>query len=433
MSLRVCHLGKYYAPALGGIETHVRTLARAQASLGETVRVVCVDHNGSNRDGESSEWDDSVEVIRVRRRMTLRGLDICPGLVKTLRRVVQEGTDILHLHTPNPTMLFALLKARPSVPIVITHHSDVIRQKVLRQLLRPFERAVYDNAASIQTTSPQYIDGSPFLKQYADRVEVLPLGARLEPYLTPSQAAQSHARKLIERMGSPLWLAVGRLVYYKAIHVALQALVNVPGKLLVIGTGPLSGRLKRMAKELGVSDRVVWQDAATPDELVGSYLAATALWFPSNARSEAFGLVQVEAMASGCPVINAVIPGSGVHWVSRHQETGLSVPCNDPQRAAAAACQLLAHPSLREEFSAAVPASGLGQLRSFDAGPPKYRGVPAYAIAGETMADVEHRNGAILPLRSRGEFSTTKPSSSSGSVPAAVRAQADESIHAVGL
>jgi glycosyltransferase involved in cell wall biosynthesis len=97
----------------------------------------------------------------------------------------------------------------------------------------------------------------------------------------------------------------------------LQALVNVPGRLMVVGEGPLRRELGELADRLGVADRVVWQGWLSDAELIGAYHAATALWFPSNARSEAFGLVQIEAMACGCPVINANIAGSGVAWVSR--------------------------------------------------------------------------------------------------------------------
>src|SRR5258705_10920675 len=109
-----------------------------------------------------------------------------------------------------------------------------------------------------------------------------------------------------------------------------------------------------MARDLGVADRVHWWGYATRDELIGSYLAADAFWFPSNARSEAFGLVQVEAMASGCPVINTRIPHSGVAWVSLHEETGLTVPVDDPAALAAAANRLLGEPGLRDRLAAAA-------------------------------------------------------------------------------
>ena len=119
----------------------------------------------------------------------------------------------------------------------------------------------------------------------------------------------------------------------------------------MIGDGPLEAELRRLATDRGVADRIVWRGRADPDELVGAYHAATALWFPSNARSEAFGLVQVEALASGCPVINCAIPASGVSWVSPHEETGLTMPVNDPAALAAAARRVLDEPGLRSRLA----------------------------------------------------------------------------------
>jgi rhamnosyl/mannosyltransferase len=114
----------------------------------------------------------------------------------------------------------------------------------------------------------------------------------------------------------------------------------------------LEAELKNKARELGVADRVVWHGHASTDELIGAYRAATALWFPSTARSEGFGLVQVEAMASGCPVVNTAISGSGVAWVCRHELEGLTAPANDPAGFAQAANRLLCEPGLRERLAA---------------------------------------------------------------------------------
>jgi rhamnosyl/mannosyltransferase len=182
-------------------------------------------------------------------------------------------------------------------------------------------------------------------------VSVLPFGIDLRPYLSPTAEAQAAARQLRHEHGEPLWLAVGRLVYYKGLHNALLALRSVPGKLLVVGEGPLAAELRGLAGHAGVAERVVWRGRLSEQELIGAYHAATALWFPSNARSEAFGFVQVEAMASGCPVINTAIPASGVAWVSQHEETGLTVPVDDPAALARAANRLLAEPGLRERLS----------------------------------------------------------------------------------
>jgi rhamnosyl/mannosyltransferase len=358
--LRICHLAKFYPPASGGIETHVRTLAQAQAALGSAIRVICVNHASS--EGHDLTWtrfhstptreelDGPIRVTRVGRLGSLARLDLCPRLPSVLNELLRDPPDVLHVHTPNPTMVLALAALRPTVPSVITHHSDLVRQRLLRHAFRPFELLVYGRAAVLLATSPAYAEGSALLRRFFAKVEDLPLGLDLTPYLHPSREAQKHACRIRAQHGQPLWLVVGRLVYYKGLHVCLEALTQVAGTLLVIGTGPLDGDLKKRAAELDVSGRVVWKGYASPDELVAAYQAATALWFPSNARSEGFGLVQVEAMASGCPVINTAIPCSGVSWVSRHEESGLTVPVNDPVALAGAARRLLSEVGLRERL-----------------------------------------------------------------------------------
>jgi rhamnosyl/mannosyltransferase len=205
-------------------------------------------------------------------------------------------------------------------------------------------------------TSPPYIDGSPTLARFRDRVHPLPLGLDLSPFRTPGVNAREHAARFLAEFTPPLWLFVGRLIYYKGLDVALEALTRVPGTLLVIGTGPMEAAWKQKADELKLGDRVRWLGRATDDELTGAYLAATALWFPSNARSEGFGLVQVEAMACGCPVVNTAIPASGVSWVCRNEVEGLSVPVGDPAALAAAARRLVEEPGFRDRLSPAAVA-----------------------------------------------------------------------------
>jgi rhamnosyl/mannosyltransferase len=359
--MRICHLGKFYPPASGGIETHLRTLAQAQAGLGMNVRVLCVNHldaRGRDVTWEAftptptvEEWDGPVRLTRAGRRASLARFDLCLGLPGLVARLRQQRLDLLHLHVPNPTMLLTLAAVRPQLPLVVTYHSDVVRQRRLARMLQPFENLVLGRATSILATSPTYAAGSESLRAYHHKVTVLPFGIDLQPYLAPPPQAQATAGWLRQEYGEPLWLAVGRLVYYKGLHNAVQALASVPGKLLVVGEGPLAGELRELASQAKVADRVVWRGRLSDHELVGAYHAATALWFPSNARSEAFGFVQVEAMASGCPVINTAIPASGVPWVSRHEETGLTVPMDDPPALARAARRLLTESGLRERLS----------------------------------------------------------------------------------
>jgi len=149
-------------------------------------------------------------------------------------------------------------------------------------------------------------------------------------------------------------LACGRLAYYKGLIHAVRALTKVRGTLLIVGDGPERPGLEAEVHGLGLDRRVVFLGSVP--RVAPYYHAAHALWFPSNARSEAFGLVQLEAMASGCPVINTDIPNSGVAWVSRHLETGLTVSMNDAGALADAARRLLVESGLRDRLAAAARA-----------------------------------------------------------------------------
>ncbi len=358
--LRVAHLGKFYPPASGGIETHLQTLARAQTRQGLDVEVLCVNHR--DRRGRDVTWrpfaatptrsdgDGAVRLRRFGRRASLARLDLCPHLPAALARLRADRFDLLHLHVPNPTMVLGLYLCRPRVPWVITYHSDVVRQRALRLLQRPAENWVFRRAAAVIATSPEYPRGSDYLARFAGKLAVVPFGIDLEPFLRPGAEARRHAGDLRRAYGEPLWLAVGRLVYYKGLHNAIRALSRVPGRLMIVGDGPLRGELEQLARAYGVGDRIAWHTRLSAAELIGAYHAATALWFPSNARSEAFGFVQIEAMACSRPVLNSAIPGSGVAWVSRHDESGLTVPVDDWPALADAANRLWHDGALRSRL-----------------------------------------------------------------------------------
>src|SRR4051812_48353043 len=168
-ALRICHLGKYYPPAPGGIETHVRTLARAQAALGASVRVACVNHlNDRGRDVTSNrrgmtrtveEDDAGVRVTRLGRSLHVAKLDLVPDLRSLFRELKHEPVDVLHLHTPNPTMLLAVAALRPWAPLVITHHSDVVKQRKLYRVYGPMERRGFPRGARGITHNPTHPGG----------------------------------------------------------------------------------------------------------------------------------------------------------------------------------------------------------------------------------------------------------------------------------
>ncbi len=360
--MRICHLAKYYAPFRGGIETHVQAIARAQHESGVDVTVVCINHQ--DKTGKDvwndrlastprvSTVDRGVKVERFPKFATLARFDFCRGLTKYISDTSSDF-DLFHLHVPNPTLCCALALAKPKIPLVVTYHSDIVKQRFIRKPFRVVENMVFSRASRFIASTAAYADSSQVLKPLKDRVTTIPFGLDLEPYTNPRPQAVQFQKQLLDKaQGQPIWLCVGRLVYYKGFENAIRALPRCRGRLMLVGTGPLRMSFKALAAKLDVAERIDWHDHLSDDELIGAYHAATAFWFPSVARSEAFGLVQVEAMASGCPVINTRIDGSGVPSVSLDGVSGLTVDVANPIALAEAANKIDANPVLRAHLSA---------------------------------------------------------------------------------
>lgn len=348
--LRVVHLGKFYPPAPGGIESLVRDLAITQSEHGMDVSAHVFQHEFGHE--TTFENDHGVAVVRHARTAGFAKLDYSANLIDRIRF---SKADILHLHVPNPSMILALLKVGhkflAQTPIVVTYHSDIIRQKLRAAVFRPFENHLYRYVAAVCPTSPMYANGSRFLRNHRNLVRPVPLGLNLDRFLNPSSVDIIKSQELREQAQGPIWLACGRLVYYKGFMTAIRALARTRsgGVLWIIGTGPDHGALKNEVEKLNLTDRVKFLGQVP--STVPYYHAADAFWFPSNARSEAFGLVQVEAMASGCPVINTNIPHSGVAWVSQDENTGLTVPVGDMDALASAADRISNDPCLRARLA----------------------------------------------------------------------------------
>jgi rhamnosyl/mannosyltransferase len=173
---------------------------------------------------------------------------------------------------------------------------------------------------------------------------VIPLGLRVEPYDAPDQAAIERIRK---NFGPRIVLAAGRHVYYKGFEYLIAAMQRVDAKALIAGDGPLRGKLQALAAQLGVQNRVVFLGEV--EDLIPYYHAADVFALPSIARSEAFGIVQLEAMACGRPVVNTLLD-SEVPFVSIGGVTGLTVAPENAEELAGAIRLLMDSPALRTQY-----------------------------------------------------------------------------------
>jgi rhamnosyl/mannosyltransferase len=208
--------------------------------------------------------------------------------------------------------------------------------------------AVLRRADAIVCATPNHIESSEVLPRYQSKCVVIPFGLDLAAFrATPALVADA-ARIRALYGGGPLILAVGRLTYYKGFEYLVRAMRDVPGHLALVGDGPLRNQVEKAARESAVGDRVHLLGEIA-GELAAYYHACDIFVLPSVEKSEAFGIVQLEAMACGRPVVNTAL-ASGVPYVSRHNHSGLTVPPGNSTALAAAVNTLLESPTLRRSL-----------------------------------------------------------------------------------
>lgn len=343
--MRVLQLGKYYYPYMGGIETHLKLLCGELRDQVDLEVVVC----NSARENRH-EAMDGVPVTRCAEFLNQHSTSICPTMPLELSL---RSYDVVHFHYPHPMGVMAYLASRRPArhSVVVTYHSDVVRQKRLLKLYAPFMNRVLARAEAIICTSPNYIESSSTLQRFRDKCEVIPYGIDLSQFRSDA-AVEAEAREIRARYPGPLLIGVGRLIYYKGFEYAIRGMRGLDARLMLVGEGPLRGSLEQLARECGVADRVHFIGEKHNHEIAPYYYAADLFVFPSIARSEAFGIVQLEAMACGRPVLNTAL-ASGVPFVSRHGESGLTVAPESPEAFASGVRDLLADPERLRRFGAA--------------------------------------------------------------------------------
>jgi len=344
--MKVLQVGKYYPPVEGGIENHVHSLSRA---LAERHDVTVLVFNTSS--GSLQESRDGIRVVRAGSLGRLFSTEMAPAFFRWFFRLRQ--VDLIHLHTPNPVGELACLMAPRRSRLVITYHSDVVRQRLLGRLNRLVLHRLMRRADRIVAFTRRYMESSPVLRYHMAKCAIIPHGIDLsEMEVTP--VIRDKALQMRAEHGPRIALFVGRLVYYKGVDTLLAAMARVPdAKLIVAGDGPLKPELMGMARELGVADRVRFLGRVSHEDKVALYSASDFLVLPATHRSEAFGLVQVEAFACGLPVISTDID-SGVPFVNQHGETGLVVKPADAEELAAAMKKLFADEPLRASLGRAA-------------------------------------------------------------------------------
>lgn len=339
-SLHILEVNKFYPPHIGGIETLIAQ--RVQYFSGrpdvEVKALVC-----QERGKGTVETLHGAEIVRAGSLGTYFSCPLSVSFFLKFRKLA-AWADVIEFHTPFPLGDLACLLSGYRGRVVIAWHSDVVKQKKLLLLYRPILMRFLRRADCILTATRGHIDSSAFLPEFRDKCSVIPYPLDASPY-----DAAERMPILTEKCrttGAVKVLFAGRLVYYKGVEVLLNAFRKVKGcELFLCGTGILEPQLRQAAEGMPVHFLGKLPDA----QLKAAFHDCDMLVLPSVENSEAFGIVQQEAMVCGKPVINTALP-TGVPHVSLHGITGLTVPPGDADALAAAISQLAENPGLRAEY-----------------------------------------------------------------------------------
>lgn len=320
--MKILQLGKFY-PIRGGVEKVMWDLTQGLRGRGVECDILC-----AKLDEDPIEEDDKGKVMTVRAITKKAGTMIAPQMISRLRKICNDY-DIIHVHHPDPMAALALRLSGFKGRVILHWHSDILSQKALKFFYRPLQSWLLRRAERIICTTPAYLAASPDLEGFRDKGIAVPIGIKPMDRVPPGD---------IERFkagydGKKIVLSVGRLIPYKGYDNLVDAAQYLPEDYVVLigGDGPLKKDLEERISRLGLKNKVLLLGFLPKESLPLLFAASDVFVLSSVMKTEAFGIVQIEAMSAGKPVVATKIPGSGVSWVNEDGVSGLNVEPGDPK------------------------------------------------------------------------------------------------------
>jgi len=344
--MRILELGKFYPPHHGGIETLLRSLCEGFAR--RAAEVDCVVANERAR--TEHQLLHGARIHRLASFGTLFSTSLCPAYPGATRKY---RADIWHAHFPNPLADLACVRGPRDVPLVLSYHSDVVRQASLMRAYQPLLLRLLRRADRIVVATPKHIEHSAWLPAFRQKCEVIPYGINQERLDASPDVLRRAEEYRAQAGGLPILLNVGRLVGYKGQRYLIEAARGLKAAVWIVGTGPLKQELQGLAAKLGMAERVRFWGSVAEEQLPAMLHACEIFAFPSVTPNEAFGLAQVEAMACRKPVVSCSL-ASGVPFVNQDGITGLVVPPSEVGALAGAIRRMLDDASLRHRLGEAA-------------------------------------------------------------------------------
>lgn len=343
--MKILQISKYYYPINGGIETVVFDLAEGLNKLpGICCDVLCFNTERATINYESSRG------YKVYRAGIIREVFSAPLSLKyiTMLKNLIKDYDVVHIHLPNPVgNLAVLLNSLKHVKLIVHWHSDIVKQRLIMPLYGPLQNMLLKRAHSIVLTSPNYLEGSKELWPYRNKISVVPIGIHKHELPLDSNPLKKKYN------GKKVVFALGRHVYYKGFEQLILAAKQLPDdtKVVIGGSGPLTSVYKDLIARHELQDKIELPGRIPTEQLPEYFDVASLFCLPSNHRSEAYGVVLVEALSHGLPLVTTAIPHSGVSWVNILNETGLHAAPNDADSLAECINQILLDENTRRTFA----------------------------------------------------------------------------------
>lgn len=351
MKIKLLHVCRTYFPdSHGGVEEAIRQISTSVSGIAVSVETKIFALSINPQPSEIVKPE--ALVVRCLSLAAPASCDL--GGISTFRRFAElaEWADVIHYHFPWPFADLLHLLIRPKAPAVMTYHSDIVRQRWLGRAYAPLMHFMLKSMDAIVATSPAYATTSPMLSNPAhrDRVRVIPLG--IDEHTYPHHGDDRILQRLGIAVDEPFFMFIGVMRYYKGLHTLLEACGQVNARVVIAGTGPKHAELQQQAQDLGLKN-VIFAGQVTDAEKMSLLKQCLALVLPSHLRSEAFGMVLVEAAMCGKPMVSCEI-GTGTSFVNLDGQTGFVVPPESPQDMAERLNLLLSDRALTERLARAA-------------------------------------------------------------------------------
>lgn len=339
--MKILHIGKFY-PIEGGVDKVMLDL-----TIGLSERGVCCDMLcAANGKAQTVNLNEFGRVIATKTAFTLAATYFSFDMISYMRKHAREY-DVVHIHHPDPMACFALFFSGYKGKVVLHWHSDILKQRVLLQFYKPFQKWLIKRADKIVGTTPVYVAQSKALADVQDKVDYIPIGVG-------DVSCVKADPEVIRNMypGKKIIYSLGRLVGYKGYEYLVGAAEYLPDDYVILigGRGPLMDSLQTQIETSGVPDKVKLLGYIKEEDFAAYYQACDVFCLSSIWKTEAFAIVQVEAMSCSKPIVATNIPESGVPWVNRHGCSGINVPIMDSKSLAEAILQV-ADESAYDRFS----------------------------------------------------------------------------------